>query len=77
MPKLVGPLTDITAAGTALAVVVGSTTGAPTSGTAVKGQLYADSAGTWWVCTVAGTPGTWQNVAKSYASRIYARHFFR
>jgi len=34
-------------------------TGAPTSGAHQVGELYADSAGALFYCTVAGTPGTW------------------
>src|SRR3990172_6270346 len=36
------------------------TTGAPSSGTYNLGELYLDSAGVYWVCTVAGSPGTWE-----------------
>jgi hypothetical protein len=39
---------------------VGATTsGAPTSGTNAVGNWIVDQTGTMWVCTVAGTPGTW------------------
>lgn len=36
-----------------------SSTGAPTSGAWAVGDTVLDSAGAWWICTVAGTPGTW------------------
>jgi hypothetical protein len=36
-----------------------STAGAPTSGTYVRGDYWLDSVNVLWVCTVAGTPGTW------------------
>jgi hypothetical protein len=36
--------------------------GPPTSGERVLGELWKDSLGGWWRCTVAGTPGTWQQV---------------
>ncbi|MCI3279203.1 hypothetical protein [Streptomyces cylindrosporus] len=36
-----------------------TTTGAPTTGTWATGDVLQDSAGTWWLCTAAGTPGTW------------------
>ena len=40
---------------------VGATTGgAPTSGTFVVGDEIVDRNGQTWVCTVAGTPGTWR-----------------
>jgi hypothetical protein len=40
-------------------VPAASGTGAPTSGAHQVGELYADSAGTLFYCTVAGSPGTW------------------
>jgi hypothetical protein len=36
------------------------TTGRPTSGAHIKGEIYMDSAGTLFVCTANGTPGTWR-----------------
>jgi microcystin-dependent protein len=36
-----------------------ATYGAPTTGTWQAGQVVIDSSGVQWVCTVAGTPGTW------------------
>lgn len=36
--------------------------GAPASGTWAKGQVIADSNAVLWVCTAAGTPGTWARV---------------
>jgi hypothetical protein len=38
------------------------TAGKPTSGTHTKGEIYMDSAGTLFVCTANGTPGTWRMV---------------
>lgn len=39
---------------------VGATaSGAPLSGTFLVGDFVLDQTGTFWVCTVAGTPGTW------------------
>ena len=37
----------------------GTTSGAPASGTFSKGDFVIDQTGTIWVCTVAGSPGTW------------------
>ena len=34
-------------------------TGAPTTGAWTAGDVIQDSAGTWWLCTAGGTPGTW------------------
>lgn len=39
--------------------VPASVPGAPTSGTFITGQLWRDSAGALWECTVGGSPGTW------------------
>jgi hypothetical protein len=42
---------------------VGATTsGAPTSGTFAVGDYVVDRTGKFWVCTTAGTPGTWTQV---------------
>jgi len=42
---------------------VGATSsGAPTSGTFVKGDFIVDQYGKMWVCTASGTPGSWQSV---------------
>lgn len=39
-----------------------STAGAPTAGTYVRGDLWLDSNNIRWMCTTAGTPGTWANM---------------
>ncbi len=39
------------------------TTGAPTAGSHAKNELWVDSNGVLWVCSVAGTPGTWINAS--------------
>lgn len=36
-----------------------TTTGAPTTGTWAVGDLVIDAGGASWLCTTAGTPGTW------------------
>jgi hypothetical protein len=33
--------------------------GAPSGGTHIAGELYVDGAGVFWACTASGTPGTW------------------
>ena len=38
------------------------TAGKPTSGAHTKGEIYLDSAGALFVCTVGGTPGTRRKV---------------
>lgn len=40
-------------------VPAASGTGAPTTGAHQVGELYADSTGALFYCTVAGSPGTW------------------
>jgi hypothetical protein len=44
-----------------------TTAGRPTSGTHAKGEIYMDSAGTVFVCTANGTPGTWRRVSTTTA----------
>jgi hypothetical protein len=55
----------LTGATAAAAFVGGTASGAPTTGTFAVGNFIVDQSGTIWVCTVAGTPGTWSVV---YAS---------
>jgi hypothetical protein len=50
-----------------LMLVPKSTTGKPTSGAHSKGEIYMDSAGALFVCTVGGTPGTWRKVTTTAA----------
>jgi hypothetical protein len=46
---------------------VGATTsGAPTSGTFAVGDYIIDQSGVTWVCTAAGTPGTWSRSLAAY-----------
>ena len=43
--------------------LVGTTSaGPPTTGTFATGDLVIDQTATIWVCTAAGTPGTWSNI---------------
>jgi hypothetical protein len=46
-----------------LRLVPKTTVGKPTTGTHTKGEIYMDSAGTLFVCTANGTPGTWKKVS--------------
>jgi hypothetical protein len=39
-----------------------TTSGPPTSNYHTKGDLWVDSGGVLYICTAAGTPGTWQTV---------------
>jgi microcystin-dependent protein len=47
--------------------------GAPGSGTFFKGDFIVDQTGTVWICTVAGTPGTWVDVGASVVSSVFGR----
>ena len=54
---------------TAASRYVGATaSGSPVSGTFSIGDYIIDQSGAIWICTVAGTPGTWVNVASGGAS---------
>jgi len=50
-----------------LLLVPKGTTGRPRSGQHTKGEIYLDSAGTLFVCTKGGTPGTWRKVTTTSA----------
>ena len=51
--------TGLTGATSGARFVGATTSGAPASGTFVAGDFVVDLTGKMWVCTVAGTPGTW------------------
>ena len=57
-----GGLTGATAAAR---FVGGTASGAPSSGTFAVGDFVVDQAGHVWICTVAGSPGTWANAGSS------------
>src|SRR5258708_9800018 len=42
---------------------VGTGVGAPTTGSHAAGELWLDSTGELFACSVSGTPGTWAGVA--------------
>ena len=60
--------TGLTGATTATRYVGGTANGAPTSGTFAVGDFIVDQTGTIWVCTTAGTPGTWTTTISSHLS---------
>ena len=65
------PYLTVTGVGNATASTrfVGATaSGAPTSGTFAVGDFIIDQTGTIWVCTTAGTPGTWTTTISSHLS---------
>jgi hypothetical protein len=49
----------------AIRLVPATTVGKPTTGNHQIGELYLDKVGTLFICTVAGTPGTWKKVTVS------------
>lgn len=57
--------TGLTGATAASRYVGGTVGGPPTSGTFAVNDFVVAQNGTLWICTVAGTPGTWTQVAAS------------
>jgi len=58
MPPMLAP-TGLPGALAASRYVGATTGGAPVTGTFAVGDWVVDQTGTHWVCTAAGTPGTW------------------
>jgi hypothetical protein len=58
-------ITGITGATASSRYVGATTSGAPTTGTFAAGDFVIDQTSKMWVCTIAGTPGTWNNTANS------------
>lgn len=58
--------TGLTGATAATRYVGGTANGAPTSGTFKVGDFIVDQTATVWVCTTAGTPGTWSPTISSH-----------
>ena len=46
----------------ALHLVPALTAGPPGTGSHLRGDLLMDRTGTLWICTAAGTPGTWDKI---------------
>ena len=55
----------LTGATSATRFVGGTTSGAPASGTFAVGDFVVDRTAAIWICTVAGTPGTWSAIGGS------------
>ena len=56
-------ITGLTGATAGTSRLVGTTSaGPPTTGTFATGDLVIDQTATIWICTAAGTPGTWSNI---------------
>lgn len=62
----------LTGATAATRYVGATTSGAPASGTFAVGDYVIDQSGPIWVCTVAGTPGTWVAVGRTISGSIGA-----
>ena len=58
----------LTGAVAATRYVGGTASGHPSTGTFAVGDFVVDQTGVVWVCTGAGTPGTWANVAGTNAA---------
>lgn len=58
--------TGATGATAASAYIGGTASGAPTTGTHAVGDHVVDQTGKIWVCTVAGTPGTWVTTRSTF-----------
>ena len=59
-------VSGLTGATAATRYVGGTTNGAPTSGTFAVGDFIVDQTATIWVCTTAGTPGTWWSLIEAH-----------
>lgn len=55
--------TGLTGATAATRFVGGTTSGAPTTGTFAVGDFVVTQNGSIYICTAAGTPGTWAAVS--------------
>lgn len=52
-------VTGLTGAISGMRIVGATATGSPTSGTFAVGDVVLDLSGKWWLCTGAGSPGSW------------------
>ena len=66
-PPMLAP-TGLTGATAATRYAGATAAGAPASGTFAAGDFVIDQAGSVWVCTAAGTPGTWVQAGSKIAS---------
>ena len=58
----------------ALLLVPRAAAGRPTTGAHNRGELVVDNAGAMFLCTAAGTPGTWVRVSVTPPDRPYPRN---
>ena len=59
--------TGLTGATAASRYAGATASGAPTTGTFAVGDYVVDQTGKFWVCTTAGTPGTWWSTISNHA----------
>lgn len=64
-------VTGLTGSVTPVRWVGGTATGAPTTGAHLVGDYVVAADGVIWVCTVAGTPGTWVDASSSGKELAY------
>lgn len=62
--------TGLTGATTASRYVGATANGAPTSGSFQVGDFVIDQTGTVWICTAAGSPGTWVQIHAANAASL-------
>ena len=60
------PTGGLTGAVAATRYVGGTSNGAPTAGTFAVGDFIVDATSSIWVCTTAGTPGTWATTISNH-----------
>lgn len=66
-PQYVGT-SGLTGATAASRYAGATASGAPSSGTFAKGDFIVDQSGAMWVCTTAGSPGTWSQIGGNASS---------
>lgn len=69
VPVVSGGLTGATQA---TRYVGATTSGAPASGTFAVGDFAIDQSGKIWVCTTAGSPGTWTQIGTGTVTSVTA-----
>src|SRR5581483_8638296 len=67
-PAFIASMTGATAAAR---FVGGTASGAPVTGTFAVGDFVIDQTGIIWICTIAGTPGTWTSPSALRAFNKY------
>lgn len=58
-------ITGLTGAASGMRIVGATASGSPSTGTFGVGDVVIDLSGKWWLCTGAGSPGTWSQLGGS------------